>query len=223
MEQGNLEGASAMARIVTPAPLDAAAFEKRRACTAILDLRGITAWLGGHLPGSLAMPTAMVPAFAGWLLDPADDLFLVAEDANQAEAAWRHLGRIGFDRVLGYLDAGLPAWAAGGHGFRTVPAVDTPCVAERVERGDESWCLLDVRDDNEVAHQRIAGSRHIYAGKLPGHLDELDPGMHHTVMCASGARATIAASVLCRAGFSRVDVYLGSIGAWTAAGLPTED
>ena len=223
MEQGNLEGASAMARIATPAPLDAAAFEKRRACTATLDLRGITAWLGGHLPASLAMPVAMVPAFAGWLLDPADDLLLVAEDAGQAEAAWRHLGRIGFDRVVGYLDAGLPAWAAGGHGFGRVAAVDTACVAERVARGDDGWCLLDVRDDNEVARQRNAGSRHIYAGKLPRHLEELDPDRHYTVMCASGARATIAASVLCRAGFSRVDVYLGSMGAWTAAGLPTDD
>lgn len=222
MEQGNLKGASAMPRIVTPPPLGASAFAERMDNAIILDLRGITAWLGGHLPGSLAMPVGMVPAFAGWLLDPDDDLLLIAEDTGQAEAAVRHLGRIGFDRIAGFLNPGLPAWAAAGRDFATVAAVDTACIADRANRGDDRWCLLDVRDDSEVAAKRITGSRHIYAGKLPGHVDRLDPDLHYTVMCASGARATIAASVLRRSGFSHVDVYLGSMGAWTAAGQPTE-
>jgi hydroxyacylglutathione hydrolase len=33
-------------------------------------------------------------------------------------------------------------------------------------------------------------------------------------MCGSGARATIAASVLLRAGWQQVDLFLGSVGAW---------
>jgi hydroxyacylglutathione hydrolase len=36
-------------------------------------------------------------------------------------------------------------------------------------------------------------------------------------MCGSGARATIAASVLLRLGFHHVDVFLGSVGALMAA------
>jgi hydroxyacylglutathione hydrolase len=35
-------------------------------------------------------------------------------------------------------------------------------------------------------------------------------------MCGSGQRATVAASVLRRAGFDRVDVFLGSMSAWQA-------
>ncbi len=59
----------------------------------------------------------------------------------------------------------------------------------------------------------------IYVGLLPEKLAELDAERHYTVMCESGARATIAASVLARANFANVDVFLGSIGAWEAAGF----
>jgi hydroxyacylglutathione hydrolase len=41
-------------------------------------------------------------------------------------------------------------------------------------------------------------------------------------MCGSGARATIAASVLLRAGFDKVDLFLGSMGAWKSVGFSTE-
>ena len=42
-------------------------------------------------------------------------------------------------------------------------------------------------------------------------------------MFPSGARATIAASLLLRAGFSRVDLFLGSLQAWKKAGFETQD
>lgn len=222
MERGNLEGATAMDRIARPVPLDAAAFADLQGTAATLDVRGTTAWLGAHVPGSIALPAAMVPAFAGWIFDPGDPLLLIADDGAQAETAWRHLGRIGYDHVEGYLAAGLPAWAAQGRAFDRVPAVGTACVAERVKQAEDGWCLLDVRDANEVAEGRIPGSRHIYAGKLPAHLGELDRTCRYTTMCASGARATIAASLLRRAGFDNVDVYLGSMGAWRAAGGTVE-
>ncbi|HBJ91864.1 MAG TPA: MBL fold metallo-hydrolase, partial [Hyphomonadaceae bacterium] len=41
-----------------------------------------------------------------------------------------------------------------------------------------------------------------------------------TVMCGSGARASLAASALKAAGQKGVDVYVGSIGAWQSAGKP---
>ncbi|WP_228242786.1 rhodanese-like domain-containing protein [Porphyrobacter sp. GA68] len=36
-------------------------------------------------------------------------------------------------------------------------------------------------------------------------------------MCASGMRATVAAGWLASRGFGKLDVYLGSMGAWKAA------
>jgi hydroxyacylglutathione hydrolase len=40
-------------------------------------------------------------------------------------------------------------------------------------------------------------------------------------MCGSGTRATVAASLLLREGFERVDLFLGSIGAWRCRGFAT--
>ncbi len=66
----------------------------------------------------------------------------------------------------------------------------------------------------------ISGARSIHAGHLPDHLDELDRNAQVTTICASGARATIAASVPKRAGFEKVDVFLGPMGAWKASERP---
>jgi hydroxyacylglutathione hydrolase len=93
-------------------------------------------------------------------------------------------------------------------------------VARRVEAPPEGWTLLDVRSLAEVREGIVEGARHVYVGRLPEYLDELDRAASYTVMCESGARATIAASVLLRAGFERVEVFLGSIGAWQATDRP---
>lgn len=218
MERLNRDGAEPPRRDLRPLPLDAGAAERLAEGAALVDLRSTAAFLGAHLPGSLALGVGLLPAFAGWLLDPDEDLVLVADDERQAALAARHLARIGYDRVAGYLEAAMPGWAARARPFATVPVVDVAQVAGRVETPPEDWTLLDVRGLAEVEGGIVAGARHVYVGELPRRLGELDPRRHYSVMCASGARATIAASVLLRAGFRRVDVFLGSMGAWTAAG-----
>lgn len=217
MEQGNLTGAKALRHPLTPTPLSAAAFSKLRGRTQVVDVRSASAFLGAHLTGSLAIPVDMIAAFAGWLLAPEEPVALVADDARQAEEAARHLGRIGYDRIEGYLAPSLVAWAAGGEAFGSLPVVDADTVKARIaDAGD--WTLLDVRDDEEVATAAIAEARHIYLGRLPAELEKLERGQAHTVMCGSGARATIAASLLLRAGFDSVDLFLGSMGAWRQRG-----
>ena len=218
MERLNLQGASAAPAVLTPPALDGEAFRKVADAATLLDVRGIAAFLGAHIPGSLAMPVGMLPAFAGWFLEEDDELLLIADSAAQAEEAARNLARIGYDRVLGYLEPSLPEWAAGAQHFTPVTVIDTQEVAQRVKAGRENWLLLDVRDQGEISEGIIKGAETIYVGKLPGELNRLPEDSHITVMCASGARATIAASILLRAGYDKVDVFLGSMGAWQSAG-----
>ena len=221
MEALNLAGAEPMPRFLRPAPLTREAVKRRRDRAVVLDVRSASAFLGAHLPESIALPVDMIAAFAGWLLQPDEDLLLVAEDALQAEEATRRLARIGYDRVGGFLAPSLAAWAAGGEAFGTLPVVDVQAVRRRVDARRTGWVLLDVRGADEVEQIRIPGSRHVYLGELPSRVDELDRAHHHTVMCGSGARATIAASILLRAGFSDVDLFLGSMGAWRSQDLTT--
>ncbi len=221
MERLNLEGGGPVAPVITPRPLDMEKFQRASERAVTVDVRGVTAFLGAHVPGSLAIPDDMVPAFAGWLLDPEQDIVLVANDADQAQVAARHLARIGYDRVAGFLTSALTGWASDARPFRSVPVVDVDEVARRVADRANGWKLLDVRDKTEVEEGAIDGTRHVYVGELPKHLATLERDCTYTVMCESGARATIAASVLLQAGFSDVDVFLGSMGAWRAAGHAT--
>ena len=218
MEQLNLKGGTPAARVITPAILSADEFYRLIEKAVVIDVRGVTAYLGAHVPNSLAIPCDMIPAFAGWFLDPADEIALVADGTPQAEAAARHLFRIGFDRVLGFLDTALPGWAAAARPFCSIPVVDADTVKSRVEGEREHWQVLDVRGKKEIEQGIIEGAETIYLGHLPEQLKRLSAGRHYTVMCASGARATIAASILRRAGFEKVDVFLGSMGAWQSSG-----
>lgn len=178
-----------------------------------VDVRSTEAYASAHLPGSLCVPADKIPAFAGWFLEAEQRLVLIAENADQAWQAARHLGRIGFDRVEGYL-AGIMDWVTAGEPFATIEFADTATVEQRLNRKPADWQLLDVRGVEEVEAQRMPEAVHTYVGELPGKLHELDSNKSWTVMCASGQRAAIAASVLESNGYNNVDVYLGSMAAW---------
>lgn len=219
MEALNLEGATSARP--DPTPLSASDLPGPEEDATVVDVRGVSAYQGAHLPGSLCLPEAMISSFAGWLLDPEQSLVLVAEGAAQAERATRHLFRIGYDRVAGFLTAALPEWAAAGRPFRSLPVADTEEVARRLAERPSGWALLDVRRPSEVVEGTIEGACPVYLGHLAKELEGLERRASYTVLCGSGARASVAASVLERAGFGAVDVYLGSMGAWKAAGRPT--
>ncbi|WP_298448266.1 MBL fold metallo-hydrolase [uncultured Marinobacter sp.] len=216
MERLNLKGSAATGTLLTPTALSPAAFKDLPPETVTIDVRGISSFLGAHVPDSLALPTPMIPAFAGWFLSPDDTLVLVAASASEAELAARHLARIGFDKVLGYLAPDMPQWAAMAEPFRAVTVIDLDDFKKRRDSPPENWSLLDVRGKGEVDETPIDQARHHYTGHLGEDAGELDPERHYTILCGSGARATIAASVLMRRGFKYVDVFLGSVGALMA-------
>lgn len=217
MERLNVEGADAMADHMTPPAIAPEAAVDANGAR-VVDIRGIADFAGAHIPGALAIPDDMLAAFAGWLLDPAQEIRLVSRDPQQAESGARTLSRIGFDRVSGHLDGIMPV-ATANLPFRNLPMIHTETMRERVQSGGNERQLLDVRSVDEFESGAIRGARNIYVGKLPEQLDELDPELPVTVYCGSGARATIAASVLLASGFGDVDVYLGSVQAWRSAGL----
>jgi hydroxyacylglutathione hydrolase len=223
MEKLNLEGGSPMPVPLTPAPLDVEAFTELGDGVIVVDVRSASAFLGAHVPGSLAIPVDTLAAFAGWLLGPEDALILVADDAAHATEAATELARIGFDGVRGYLEPSLVGWAAQGESFAALPVVSAATVRERLRKDSKDWTLLDVREPDEVESAYIPGAMATFIGRLPESLDEFDPDAAYTVMCGSGARATIAASLLLRAGRRRVDLFLGSMGAWQEAGFEIEE
>lgn len=209
MEALNAKGAGAARAFETLKQLTPAGLED----SLVIDVRGTEAFRGSHIPGALCLPGGLISAYAGWILKDGQRYAVMADSAEQAKSAYQELSRIGFDNCDGYCTTGLPMFAAQGNDFGSVPSVDTDAVKNHIDN-DENWTLLDVRKPGEYDSAHIDGSSHIYLGQLPDKLDALDEKQHYTVMCASGARATVAASLLKANGTEQVDVYLGSMGAW---------
>jgi hydroxyacylglutathione hydrolase len=80
--------------------------------------------------------------------------------------------------------------------------------------------VIDVRSVEEWASGHIAGARHIMAGELAERLDEVPTTGTVALICGSGYRSTVAASLLERAGRTNAASVTGGMTAWKAAGLP---
>jgi molybdopterin/thiamine biosynthesis adenylyltransferase/rhodanese-related sulfurtransferase len=83
----------------------------------------------------------------------------------------------------------------------------------KLDRGDRPF-ILDVRNPEEIAICRIAGSTVIPLPELPARLGELDPSVPMVVHCKSGARSAKAIALLQGAGFSHLSNLSGGILAW---------
>lgn len=182
----------------------------------IVDLRSPEAFGAAHIEGALNIGAgASLSLWAGWLLEPGQEVVLVS-DGEDDEEARRGFIRVGLDRVVGHLAGGMRAWTAAG-----LPVARTgQKSAAELSRERHRPVILDVRSDEEVSHGRIPGSRHIMLGDLPNALASLEKSEGVVTVCASGYRASIAASLLERAGFEHVSVLQGGVEAWTKEGLP---
>lgn len=213
MEKLNQEGAEALGEIPKPPPLDADQFaDAMKSGMLVLDVRNPEAIAGALIPGSLAIPLEMVPAFAGWYLPYEHAIGFVVHDVDEVDQAVRFLVRMGYNKFAGYLDEGLHTWEISGRPYDTIPAVHANILKNRIETGAD-YTLLDVRSMDEVKSGRLPNSTHIYVGEVEQRIDEIPAARPVTTFCGSGQRAIIAASILKKHGFDQVEVGLGSMAA----------
>lgn len=153
--------------------------------------------------------------FAGSVLTADVDIVLFTEPGQELEGKNR-LGRIGFDRVIGYIAD--PDRTLFTHQADVVVASRLTAKAfdERAARVKELQ-IVDVRNPGEVAAGTIANAIPIPVGQLPVRMGELDPSRPTVVFCAGGYRSSVAASLLRRNGFTDVSDILGGYGAWEQA------
>jgi rhodanese-related sulfurtransferase len=91
--------------------------------------------------------------------------------------------------------------------------------------------FVDVREPEEWQHGHIDGSVPAPRGLLeffadpdsPRHKQALDPSRRMIVVCASGARASLAALTLKTMGYQDVAILDGGLKGWTEAGLLTNE
>jgi hydroxyacylglutathione hydrolase len=130
----------------------------------------------------------------------------------------RCLLRVGFDQIEGFLEGGVDAWEGRGYEFAGVEAISVHDLARRLRAGERPF-VLDVRTEQEWKSGHIEGARHIHGGLLQDRIHEVPRDRAVAVVCGSGYRASIAASVLRRAGYEEVSNVIGGMSAWTNADL----
>jgi hydroxyacylglutathione hydrolase len=213
MEKLNQEGAEALGELPKPPPLDADQLaQAMEAGMRVLDVRNPEAVAGALIPGSLAIPLDMVPAFAGWYLPYEQDIGFVVHDVDEVEQAVRFLVRMGYKKFTGYLDEGLHTWEISGRPYDTIPAIHADVLKSRIE-SKAGYTLLDVRSVDEFRSGRLPNATHIYVGEVEKRIHEVPAARPVTTFCGSGQRAIIAASILKQHGFDQVEVGLGSMAA----------
>ena len=115
------------------------------------------------------------------------------------------LEAVGFRRIRGYLAGGMSAWRASGLEAGTTPALDIPGLAERLQKREV--VVLDVRSAAEWEAGHVEGSIHVpYQSLSDGVPDELrNADKPLAVICGSGVRSALAASLLKEVGVENVE------------------
>ena len=112
----------------------------------------------------------------------------------------------------------MAKWREAGMQLQHIPQMT---VHELSEAGDEVL-RLDVRSPDEWESGHMPDAKHHFLGELRNTLHKLDKERPVATYCASGFRASVAASLLQSQGFKDVRNVPGSWKAWRAAGLETE-
>jgi rhodanese-related sulfurtransferase len=123
-------------------------------------------------------------------------LTLLADNADDILEAQRQLVRIGIDRPTGASSHGLESWV-GNAGRRSYPVATFADLAT----AGQSAKVLDVRRTDEYDESHIRAAINIPLNELLDRVGDV-PDEAIWVHCASGYRASIAASLLDRAGRS---------------------
>ena len=190
----------------------------------ILDTRAADRFAEGHLPGTINVPLSRsFSTYAGSILPFDRDYYLVVEDTapGAAARAARDLAMIGLDRAAGAIpSSALATWAGAGRTLATVEQLSVRDAAQRFARGTIS--LLDVRNRSEWNAGHPAGVPNIPLSELPERLAELPPGEPLAVICQSGARSPIGASLLLARGRHAVINVRGGFAEWERNGLTVE-
>jgi len=216
MGPANAEGPSG-ADLSAPEIADKEELRKRlEAGEWLVDLRNRTAFAAGHAPGTLNFGIdGQFATYLGWLIPWGTPVTLLGESPEQVAEAQRELTRIGIDR---------PAAAATGRPEEWTDAplaeLTTASFADLEQvRHHRSVTVLDVRRVSEWRESHLDGAVHIPIHDIVKRMDEVPQG-EVWIHCASGYRASIAASLVAATGRRVVAVDDNFANSAAPAGLP---
>lgn len=180
----------------------------------ILDTRQAEIFADGYIPGSVFIGLeGRFAEWAGTLLPYEKDILLVTDEGKEEESMIR-LARVGFNRIIGYLEGGFTAWKDSGEEVDLLINVEADELMMDLPF-DENLMVLDVRKASEFEedHMDEAENLPLDALKDPGSMAMIEETDNVYVHCGGGYRSVVACSLLKRQGIHNVRNVLGG---WAA-------
>ena len=180
----------------------------------VVDTRHADVFALGFVPGSIFI--GLEGRFAEWagsLLPFDKDILLVTEPGKEEETIIR-LARVGFSRMIGFLNGGFAAWKEAGEPTDMIISIEADELAMDIPF-DDQLLVVDVRRETEFADGHVRDAINIPLNEMtdPASMANIDDKHNLYVHCAGGYRSVIAASMLKRQGIHNLRNVLGG---WNA-------
>lgn len=162
----------------------------------VVDVRPRRQYARGHVPGSVGVELSAgeFTTYLGWVLPWGTPVVIAGGTQAELAEAQRAMARIGIDRPTA--TALLhPGEATASEAY---PVSDLPGLRQALGNGS-SLTILDVRSAEEWESGHVAGASWVPLGDLRSQLSSI-PQQEIWVHCQAGYRASVAASLLARAG-----------------------
>jgi glyoxylase-like metal-dependent hydrolase (beta-lactamase superfamily II)/rhodanese-related sulfurtransferase len=181
----------------------------------LIDVRQATSFGASFIPGSLSI--GLTPQSATWLgmVAQMDNEIVIVSDAEaDAHTAAHQFRRVGFDKILGFLDGGILNWANSALPLDHLPQLSVQSL-EKVIRKYPDHIVLDVRTEEEWDLGHIEDAVHKPVVELIRDGIEIDDKKSHiSAICESGHRSNIAGSLLKAVGYENIYSVIGGMNAW---------
>jgi hydroxyacylglutathione hydrolase len=176
----------------------------------ILDTRHATIFTQGFIPNSIFIGLeGRYAEWAGSLLSFDKKIILVTEPGKEEESVIR-LSRVGFDKMVGYLNAGFEAWKNAGEKIDMIVDVEPDELIMDLPH-DPNITVLDVRKEAEFGDGHLEEASNLPLAEMTDVtlLAQFEENENIYVHCAGGYRSVIAASILKKEGIHNIRNVVG--------------
>jgi hydroxyacylglutathione hydrolase len=190
----------------------------------VVDVRTDQQFDEAHIPGAVCI-TALSAGFGTrlvWIADRDQAIVLVGRDDADALQAAKLATAVGIRKLAGFLHGGMTSWREER---RPVARMERLRVEELPDRLDSDPALqvLDVRERGEWDAGHVPGSVHAPYHDIHAIPAGIDPHRPVAVICASGQRSGVGASLLKRHGAAEaIHVVDGGVGTLARLGVALE-
>ena len=214
----NKEGYLSMNALMEEAnvPLSLVEFKKLKedADTLVLDTRHASVFINGFIPESIFI--GLEGRFAEWagILLPFDKKILLVTEPGLEKDTIVRLARVGFEKIIGYLDGGFESWRNADEKIDIIIDVEPDELAMDI-KFDENLLVLDVRKELEYDVEHLSESMNIPLENLidPASMTDLEENFNIYIHCAGGYRSVIASSLIKRQGIHNIRNIAGGFDA----------